>query len=370
MGNLVLIFNDFEDVHLGKDVFLVPYHLGKILNKKVTIVFPRTKTNVLLPQNHRGVNLVALNVNKKNGRGFIRRSVFWLICNQMRIDVLMLFHFSTLSMLLANIYKTLNPKGFLYVKADGNFCFDEKRTFGNIFIRGLYKMYIRNIDRLSFETMDNFKESQLKDFYGVKMAKKSVYMPNGFDEEQLQCLNIKVKEFKEKENLIIYVGRIGTYQKNTEMFLEALSNVDLKNWKVHVIGPINPTFQNTITSFYMKNPSLKDNVLFIGNISDQRCLWEYYNRARVFVLTSRYESFALVLGEARRFRDYIITTDVGCARDFVTNSCDGIVFPQNCADSISKHLQNIINGKVDVSSVSIGMYPWEEMIKLLNITTH
>ena len=48
--NLTLIFRCFEEVHLGKDVFLVPYYLGKRLGYEVTIVYPLTGTNKKLEE--------------------------------------------------------------------------------------------------------------------------------------------------------------------------------------------------------------------------------------------------------------------------------------------------------------------------------
>lgn len=57
---LVLVFNDVERVHLVKDVFLVPYYLGKRLDMEVSIVYPPTETNVDLPSSHRGVKLIRL----------------------------------------------------------------------------------------------------------------------------------------------------------------------------------------------------------------------------------------------------------------------------------------------------------------------
>lgn len=44
-GNLTLLFENVEHVHLGKDVFLFPYYLGKRYGMNVNIVYPQTPTN-------------------------------------------------------------------------------------------------------------------------------------------------------------------------------------------------------------------------------------------------------------------------------------------------------------------------------------
>lgn len=66
-------------------------------------------------------------------------------------------------------------------------------------------------------------------------------------------------------------------------------------------------------------------VILVGNIENKNLLYDYYNRAKVFLLTSRLEGFAIVYPEALKFGNYIITTDVGGAKDITNNGQIGIV---------------------------------------------
>lgn len=80
------------------------------------------------------------------------------------------------------------------------------------------------------------------------------------DDEKFESYGLKRKPFTEKENIMVCVGRIGCYQKNTEMLLNALRKVDLKDWKIYMLGPITSSFnlneddnfQKTIDTF-LKN---------------------------------------------------------------------------------------------------------------------
>ena len=90
-----------------------------------------------------------------------------------------------------------------------------------------------------------------------QFSRKLVLLPNAFDEEALQGLNIKERSFEVKENLIITVGRIGTSQKNTEMLLNAVKQIEWNDWKLCLIGTIEPDFQSTITRFFAEYPQLK-----------------------------------------------------------------------------------------------------------------
>ena len=189
----------------------------------------------------------------------------------------------------------------------------------------------------------------LNSLLGDNLAKKLILVPNGFDENKLNSYNITERLFSSKENLIITVGRLGSLPKNTNMILKALEKVDLKSWKFCLIGPIEKEFQQEIDLFYKKNPTKKHDVIFIGNIIEKKDLWEWYNRAKVFVFTSRWESYGLVLNEAKRFRNYLLSTDVGAFKDLYENGKYGRIVNQDDAEDLTNILQEIVNGDIDIN---------------------
>ena len=158
-----------------------------------------------------------------------------------------------------------------------------KRLKHKVFFRTL-----RQVDLLTVETQCLYDRlyKEFIDVYDIKL--KLVLMPNGFDEETLKTLSIVEKDFGHKENIMITVGRLGTYQKNTEMLLNALDLMELRDWKVYLIGSISEDLDFFLKDFFMRNPSKKESVFFVGPIYDKKSLWEFYNRAKVFILTSRF----------------------------------------------------------------------------------
>ena len=48
-NKLTLVFNHFEQEHLGKDVFLVPYYFKQNKGYEVTIVYPLTEAFIVTP---------------------------------------------------------------------------------------------------------------------------------------------------------------------------------------------------------------------------------------------------------------------------------------------------------------------------------
>ena len=67
-------------------------------------------------------------------------------------------------------------------------------------------------------------------------------MPNGFDQNQIDQYT---QTTLQKENIIITVARIGSYQKNTELLMQSIAHLCdtnsefvTRNWKCYCIGPI------------------------------------------------------------------------------------------------------------------------------------
>ncbi len=356
--NLTLIFYHFEEVHLGKDVFLVPYYLGKIYDMNVTIVCPETDANKEMPNKIRGVKIVRLSFDNKRSLSSFYTSnkvLSYIMKNAKYIDVLMTFHCSWHRFLMMAIYKKLNKNGITYIKADGVFS-------QSVSARGIkYKYLVNYVDIISSERTEDCNKIRESHKLDVKQVS------NGFDEELITDLAIKEKDFLEKENIILTVGRLGTYQKNTDLLLSVLEDIDLKDWKFYLVGPIEKVekdFQKDIDAFFEKRPDLKDKVIFAGVIYDKAELWECYNRAKVFVLSSRFESFGIVLNEAYRFSNYILSTDVGGAQEMLSDGF-GEIFVDKL--DLQGKLNAIINGEVNFVEKQKDVHKinrsWESLLK-------
>ena len=85
----------------------------------------------------------------------------------------------------------------------------------------------------------------------------------------------------------------GAEQKRKAFEAFKKSYPKLSNWKLKLIGPIEEEFKEYINNFYNENPNLKNIVEFTGPIYDRKQLADEYNKAKIFCLTSRYESFGL-----------------------------------------------------------------------------
>ena len=383
----VHICEELEYTWLGKDNGMVPVYTHKILGYKSEIVTCNLKED--LPDNFRGIKIIKISRWFKNIKNFFPWVMFfkriplyyYILKNGKKIDVLMLFHITKCSYWNAFFYKKINPTGKIYVKADFNLdIYNNEIRKTKMKITNLREFFrkrreikeyrkrkklVKIIDILSYETKEAYEA--MKNKYAEVTVKGDIYhIPNGYDDLFIEN-NFQVKPFQEKENIFLTVGRLGTQQKNTELLLNILEKIDLKNWKFYFIGSIESSFQEKIDNFYNKNPEKKENVIFTGVITDKKILYSYYNRAKVFLLSSRWEGFALVFLEALSFDNYILSTDVGGAQDVIENNKNGNILSNE--NQMKEKIENIINNKVDITirSNSKNYFKWSNLIKKIKL---
>ena len=372
--NFVQIFDikSFERVHLSKDVGMIPSLLKEKYNFNSTIVFYDTENNRDLKSIEEGICLERLKMNVLNRvkvtEFFLSPMIWYLIKNAKKIDYLMLFHLKKQNYLYRFLYKLFNPDGKVYLKLDLN----------AIGINEFKKYREAELEKIGIFETKNIKETLLivKRKLGFKFFKKELSKFDLISVETKEAINeinkatqntledklfllyngiygeskalIKRKDYSEKENVIISVGRIGTEVKNNEMLLKAIELIELKDWKVYFIGPIEPCYIKNIEKFYDSNPYLKNKVFFIGNISDKSSLYEWYALSKVFCLTSLSEGFPLVFPEALYYGNYIISTNIGADKDITNNGTLGKSVNINDYKKLAVSLQYVINEEREI----------------------
>lgn len=312
--SFVTIFPDTENFHLVKDVGQIPYFMGKTGEYDSTIVsYKNSPEYPYLEKEVKGLKISFIPRSEK----FLYSDISilkYLYSESRNIDVLNLFHFKRDNILYLLLYKFLNPEGKTYVKLDIDLLFFKKYNsfffstykLKNYLLKSFTKLHLNLTDLFSIET-EEARDYLIKIY--PEMERKLICIPNGVDDEFISK-TIPLKTFEEKENIIITVGRIGTFQKNSELLLESIQLTDLKDWKVYIIGQIEESFNEYISNFFVKHPNLRDQIIFTGNISDRKELFEFYNRAKIFCATSRFEGFPIAFAEASYFGNYIISTPV------------------------------------------------------------
>lgn len=105
----------------------------------------------------------------------------------------------------------------------------------------------------------------------------------------------QIKDYKAESKTIISAGRL-TYQKGFDMLIDIAQKVFEKysdwQWIICGDGEDRKALESKIEEFH-----LEENVILKGNVKN---IDEYYKQSAMFVLTSRFEGFGLVLTEAKR----------------------------------------------------------------------
>lgn len=247
-------------------------------------------------------------------------------------------------MLYGLLYRLCNPKGLLYLKLDINivqFDSQKKEKIHRLRMWG-YSLFFRYIAGIvSCELPESF-DYVLNAFPVLKH--KIVLVTNGIDDVSIECLQPRILP-ENKENIVLTVGRIGASEKNNEMLLNALQQIELSNWKIVFAGPVEQSFEAVIEDFFQRNPQLREKVIFTGNITDRNELYSWYNRSKVFCLTSRFESFGIVLVEALYFGNYIISTPIASIDYITDNGRLGQIVQGE--EKLLQVLRHIVSGALD-----------------------
>ena len=328
------MFDDLQSIHLFKDVGQIPFQMYRHFGYDVEIVCRRNKKHFPKVDDI----LRGLKITCYDG------SPYRFLFQQARdIDVLMLFHVSTKTIWRGLLYKTLNPRGCLYVKADmsgtciryaqwgeRNFVTQAKRVL-------LFRQFLKRVDIVSLETQAAFKG------VGNVPPHKKLYLPNGFDSDFIEQFGVRRRIFAEKENIILLVARHGDYAKNSELMLDALEAMgDIGEWQVWFVGLMTEEFKKQKERFLDQFPQLAKKVMFTGQIDDKRQLFELYSRAKVLCLTSRWEGFPNVAVEGLAFGMIPMMPDsIACTADIIDHGRCGISFRQDSRDSLSATLDSL-----------------------------
>lgn len=326
-------------IYLYKELGEIPYWISKLYSYEAIIDGFADNDDTLI-----SFRTVKLRRYQQQAELLINlKKVLYVFKTAHNVDILYLIHSSPQSYLRALAYKLGGGKGAIYLKMDAEYSPTRKfMRWGKIWpITVLYKLCMVLPDLYTIETVKAYELMKSSCYMDLFDKNKLYLLRNGFDPEILLENGIARKPVHEKEKILLTVGRIGTYQKNTELLLDILSNVDLKNWKMYIVGSIEYEFQPKIDHFFAKYPNLKENVFFTGMIS-QKDMYTLYNRARIFLLTSRNESFAFVLAEAAYMYNYIISTNVGIAEELI-DYAGGYIVPEQKKEWFIEELQRIIS---------------------------
>lgn len=169
--------------------------------------------------------------------------------------------------------------------------------------------------------------------FGIS-KEKMIAIPNGID-----ILKFRDLGFEREENSLLFVGRLSPV-KRLDMLLLALAIVKkrIPDVRLRIIGRDWGVKAQLVAQ--ASNLNISENVEFLEEIPFDE-LVEYYNRAKVFVLSSKYEAFGITIMEAIGCATPAVVTNVGGIPEVVGDA--GILCKENAeslADGIIELLES------------------------------
>lgn len=359
---LACLFHKAENIHLTKDIGMIPYLLQKHFDFDTTLICYKNGDYPYLENEVKGLKIDF--IKKRTGNTNLDTYLF-LIQNAHKYDILQVYHPTIYNLLFLLLFKILNfyKSNKTYLKLDANENIFQPNGYGKQKQKLLYfLMYFADV--ISVET------TLLYDGL-IKMKpykNKLIYLPNGYYPKAEYDNSIK-------ENIMICVGIVGSIHKSNEVLMKGFEQFyrENKNWKLKFVGTIVADFKPIIDKYFIDYPELKEVVEFTGNISDKKQLLSYYQKAKILVLTSKSESFGMVFTEAMNSGCHIITSNIVSSQDVTNHGVTGEIFPVGDVDALvnamikmDKKLENLTKNQIDAYNKVRDNFYWKDILKKLN----
>lgn len=348
-----------SNVELVKDVGQIPYTLAKNYKDiESTLAGCNIDKN---GSNIKNIDGLKIDVIHAPFHSLNLAGILYLIRNAKKIDILNVYHAGRSSYYFMRLYKFINHSGKTFLKLDLDFrscdMYDNDEWE--------CKLFKKNTDISDYITVES---EAIKDRIQKYSSKDIKILNNGYCKS-----SVEPDITRKRNNTFITVGRLGTKQKATEVLMEAFARCsNLHDWNLVLIGSIEEEFKSWIEKFYKEHPNLRERVVFKGEIKERETLYNEYCSARVFILSSRWEGFALVGCEALSCGCRMIVSDKVPPYKEITNAGTfGKTVPADDVDALSEAMLSETKYNLDYNEVKTikdyadERFSWEKICDVL-----
>ncbi len=192
-----------------------------------------------------------------------------------------------------------------------------------------------------------FLLERIKDFVPESNV---VVIPNGIEPE-------KFKPMKKEKNILV-VARLFE-NKGVQEILDGLKGVNLKDWKVLIVG--DGPYREFLERKTREN-KLEKNVEFLGWVDNKSGeLKKLYGKSSIFISASWFESFGLTVLEALQAECYILASNNSGYKELELGKDH--YFERGDPDSLRKKLKEVLKKEKLKGEKFNKKYEWENIIK-------
>lgn len=337
-------------LHLEKDVGLIPSSLAVRASRDALLIGVQgnQQSEPAIPA-WKGRLKIRL-VRQLSGRQAEPNSIPYLLnaltvahavyASARRSRLLLVFHARPVFVLYALLYRLVNPHGAVWLKLD----LDDVTLAHFLTRRRRFRLYLRCANIVTVES----KPIQMRLNAAFGRIRHVEYVPDGYD-----SIGYPIDQgifSRPRSNVVLTVGRLGSYQKNNECLLEAIRSLPPKIAEFRLIGESTEAFNSRIAHAQAVFPQ---EISRYERIDNRKELFQHYAEARVFVLTSRFESFGIVLVEAMAHGCYLISTELSSARDIIGNDVEvGLIVPQNDPKALAQAIKDALGRSINHRAIA------------------
>lgn len=331
----------WDNRELGKDCGLVPYLLYKNHGCDAFMVCGKGEEYPYLEKMN-GFRVEKLKDNS------LESKIEYLKKNGKELDVLILYGITDHNLEMAAVIKKINDKCLLACALDMNPDFADRIPF---YMNPFYDYF----DNLDFMWQS---DTEMTTFLNDKWYWPVVCERNGYYNLEKGTSNVEYVKFDERDNVLLYVGRINDIPKNISMLLGAFEKISDKvpDWKLRLVGPVEEPFNEYVDTFFDYYPEMKEQIEFVGNIEDKGKLHKEYEKAKIFVSTSVLEGGTPnAMSEAICTGCVMAITKIGAYQDIIGDGETGGYTDTDDEDAYADMLLDLIKNK-DLAKMSLNAY--------------
>lgn len=328
------VFPNFEPVHLTKDVGMIPAAFSSAIESKSYVIYwDRTGINI---EHQFGVNYELVPLAAKTKMLFYFYALIFIL--KKNVDCVHLFHLKRETYIFLLLMWILKKKTYLKMDMDSTRfphfveLLNRSRSIKSLLLRVLLKTpsLISTENKRFYDILTDFK----------MLKNKVMYFPNSIFTPTVSTSPVT---WTLREKRILVVGRLGEYQKNTEMLFDSLKNIEsMRGWKISLIGNATDELLNRLDEFHRENPNLKSSIEYLGPL-ERNALFEYYSKSKIMLFTSRWEGMSLAMVEASFMGVALLTTNVDAVDEITCYGTLGRVYTSENTKELTKSLSDIFN---------------------------
>lgn len=318
----------WSDEQLVKDCGVIPFLLHKNHRCDVAMVGEQTQKEYSNLRYTPGLEMDFLQ------QGTFQAKTDYLQKNAAGIDCLILHGAYDTYIPMVDLYKRLNPAGKIYMALDANSGWMDRIQWRD----RQFSSMMEQCDVIGASCKAMQKHLNEKWPWAIE------YIPNGF-------YNFTQREWtpswREKKNVILTAGRLGTPQKGTSVLLEAFARIapEIADWELRLAGSVEPEFEEYLSGFWERNGELRSRIHFLGQIAEREELYKEFLQAKIFALPSIWEGGTPnVIAEALTMGDAVAITKIDAYEDAIDGRRCGLACDINDIDGFADILLRLCTG--------------------------